>query len=50
MTLSAQLIAALAQVTRRLLVGLLLLAPSLGTAFAENSNYFQDSVEGQTTL
>jgi hypothetical protein len=36
MTLSAQLIAALAQVTRRLLVGLLLLAPSLGTAFAEN--------------
>ena len=47
MTLSAQLIAALAQVTRRLLVGLLLLAPSLGTAFAENLQLFPTELKAR---
>jgi hypothetical protein len=40
MTLSAQLIAVLAEGARRSVVGLLLLAPSLGSAFAENLQLF----------
>ena len=50
MTLSAELIADLAQGARRLVVGLLLLAPSFGPAFAENLQLFPTELKARQTL
>jgi hypothetical protein len=47
MTLSGQLIAALAQGARRLLVGLLLLVPSVDIAFAENLQLFPTELKAR---
>jgi hypothetical protein len=47
MTLSAQLIADLAQDARRLVVGSLLLVPSLGPAFAENLQLFSTELKAR---
>ncbi len=47
MTVSAQLIADLAQGVRRSVVGLLLLAPSLGPAFAENLQLFPTELKAR---
>jgi hypothetical protein len=47
MASSAQLIADLAQGARRLVVGLLLLAPSLGPAFAENLQLFPTELKAR---
>jgi hypothetical protein len=47
LTLSAQQIAVLAEAARRTVVGLLLLAPSLGPAFAENLQLFPTEVKAR---